>query len=552
MKKIVCFILTAICLSLASGCKDSDFADLYVNPAGTSTVSCEKLMTGVFWSSRWHTMGELYWRYIFDKNHLGIYCQTVGYLNTADRYAGTRGYQQNRWNNFYETLTQYRVLQVTYNELPDADKPNNEVFELLSRAFVYNQLQEVVDIWGDVPYSEAGVLPTTGDLATAYPTYDDAVTVYNEMLDGMDEINTRLAALEGNLSTLTASLLPAQDYINKGDLGAWRRFVNSTRLRMALRVSTQGDLADKGKQIISAILADPGKYPLVETNDQNIKIDADDDAFKNDMGNPWGGVRGAFEDGTNIHAPANFLRVTKTMLDVLGVVGGEAGADPRLAVLVDPVDGGDADGKYQGFDPVASLDVQRTLLDAEPVQYSRPSTATFARNVNFPGIMFTAAETWFIKAEAYQRGYAAGDATAAFKQAVKLSTDYYYWLNGLSAYADPIPAPAAAELDAFAQGLWDKAANKEKVILENKWLHFALIQMREAWADLRRTGYPELTFTPDPESANVQKPPYRMMYPDNERDNNHDNWAAMESKDTYLTTLFWAKPGDYYSLVTSH
>jgi hypothetical protein len=549
MKKILYSLTALVTLIAIAGCSDDLFEKYYSDPSQTTTVSCDKLMTGVFWSARKQTMGDIYWKYVFDKTQIGTLAQTMGFTNSSGRYAGTRSYAQNRWQEFYYTLTQYRVLQETYSGLTEEDKTVNEVYELLARTFVFHQLEEVVDMWGSAPYSEAGLLPNTKDLANAFPKYDEATAIYTEMLNSLDEINTRLTALiGGSFPPLAASVLPYQDYINKGDLTKWQRFANSLRLRMALRVSSQGDLTAKGREVLNQMLSNPSKYPLVETLDQVIKIDADNDAFKNDLGNPWGGVRGCFEDG---ESESSFIRASKAMIDILGVVDGKmtADSDPRTPVFVDTVAAGPKEGLYVGVDPTAAEGIHDAdWSNPNGVQYSRPSRVTFARNVNFPGVIFTAAETWFIKAEAFQQGWAQGDALAAFKRGVVESSSYYYWLNNVSAESPTYTAPAAADMDAFAQKLWDKDVNKQKVILEQKWLNTALIDMRQSWADLRRTGYPALTFLKDNDAPEAKTPPYRLRYPDNERTGNTANWESVKGQDTYYTKIFWAKDGDYYTV----
>lgn len=550
MKKILYSLAAWVALTVIAGCSSDRFEEYYPDPSQTTTVSCDKLMTGVFWSARKQTMGEIYWRYIFDKSQIGTLAQTMGFQNSQGRYAGSRSYAQNRWQEFYNTLTQYRVLQDVYNRLPDEEKTVNEAYELLARTFVYHQLQEVVDIWGSAPYSAAGLLPVTKDLANAYPKYDDAIAIYTEMLDNLDEINTRLAALVDNgLPSLTSSVLPNQDYINKGDLAKWQRFANSLRLRMAMRVSSHGDLTAKGREILNQMLSNSSKYPLVETLEHAVKIDPDDDAFKNDMGNPWGGVRGAFEDG---ETEGSFVRASKAMLDILGI-GNDgkmtADSDPRVPIFIDTISDGPKKGLYAGVDPSDALGTQENNWgNPNGVQYSRPSRVTFARNVNFPGIIFTAAETWFIKAEAFQQDWAQGDDQTAFKRGVAESFAYYYWLYSVSTETPTYKAPGSGEIDAFAQSLWDKAANKQKVILEQKWLNTALIDMRQSWADLRRTGFPELTFSADNDAPEAKRPPYRLMYPDNERTSNTANWEDVKAQDTYYTKIFWAKDGDYYTV----
>lgn len=52
----------------------------------------------------------------------------------------------------------------------------------------------------------------------------------------------------------------------------WERYANSLRLRLAMRVATQGALQAEGRAVIKEILENPADYPLVEEQGNNIFI----------------------------------------------------------------------------------------------------------------------------------------------------------------------------------------------------------------------------------------------------------------------------------------
>ena len=52
----------------------------------------------------------------------------------------------------------------------------------------------------------------------------------------------------------------------------WERYANSLRLRLAMRVATQGALQEEGRAAIKEILENPAGYPLVEEQENNIFI----------------------------------------------------------------------------------------------------------------------------------------------------------------------------------------------------------------------------------------------------------------------------------------
>ena len=80
--------------------------------------------------------------------------------------------------------------------------------------------------------------------------------------------------------------------------------------------------------------------------------------------------------------------------------------------------------------------------------------------------------------------------------------------------------------------------------MTQKWLHFGIMQPTQAWTDIRRTGYPKLSYPEDKgASVIVNNIPQRVKYPNSEVTNNKANYEANTAnfKDDYYTVLFWAK-----------
>jgi hypothetical protein len=527
MKSLFSTLIIAALLLTLSGCSESDFSDLYTDPSKTSTVSCDKLMTGVFFTGKTFTTPE-YWRvFTFDYNFLGRCAQTVGYVNSEDRYAGIgENYFNDRWTHFYYTLAQYRLLEETYGNLPEVSKPDYEIALLLSQIFIYEQLQEIIDLFGDVPFSQAGTLALTGEVESARPGYDKAETLYEKMLDDLDVVNTKLAAYTP--TSLSSAYLPAQDYINKGNVTKWRKFANSLRLRMAMRVADHGSLTAKGQQILSAMLTDPAKYPLVESNDDNIKIDPENNSDFEVMKDSNTGIQ-AIESWSG-----QVNRASKAMVDALQ-------NDPRLPVIYDP----NSEGNYVGMaTDETETEQENNLTDTRVggIYYSAIDTSTFSRNAKYPGMLISAAEVSFIKAEAFQKSYATGNVKTAFVTGVKQSIEFYYWLNHLGTYRTPLTPPSESDVTTFAEQKWDAYSTKEEAIGTQKWLHFSLIDMIEAWDQIRRTGIPALSYPINNLSSAYPNVFDRLRYPIDERNNNAENYAPYQSNDTYYRKLFWAKP----------
>ena len=532
MKKIYFYLILLAAMLSFNFCSDSQYSDRYMNPSQTTAASCDKLMTGVFYTGRVYTFNS-YWRmYTWDNTVIGVYAQTLGFINSAGTiYAANDSYANDRWVHFYNTLTQFRVLQNVYESL-DGDGQNTYlIFKDLAEVFIYDHLSQILDTFGDAPFDKAGYLAITGNVADSYASYQKATDLYSMMLDRLGELYTDIHGLNGKLSTQAARALPLQDFINYGDLNKWEKYCNSLRLRLAIRVASQGQLAAKGKQVATEILN--GNYPLVSTMDEIIKLDAND------------------KDPASFINPDDFRtgyisqsRASQAMLDVLTLAVADE-YDPRLPIMYSK----NAAGEYKGLsthETYAEQEVNLALPESQRV-YSRIDSTTVMYNTKFISPVMTPAEVDFLKAEAYQKGWANGDAKTAFINGILHSTQFYFAENAISPSKDgtSMDIPAEDVITAYAEKAWDAATNKEEVIITQKWLNFGFMQPIQAWNEVRRTGYPQLYFPEDPLAQVLKSLPSRVRYPFSERSYNTANYntqvQAMGGTDDAYIKAFWAK-----------
>jgi hypothetical protein len=91
------------------------------------------------------------------------------------------------------------------------------------------------------------------------------------------------------------------------------------------------------------------------------------------------------------------------------------------------------------------------------------------------------------------------DAQAAYETAVKQSVAFYYYLNSLNTTGGAVLAPPTLEevntfVDASTIAYTGGTTAKLALIWTQKWLHLGFLQSTQAWAEYRRTNYPQLTF----------------------------------------------------------
>lgn len=533
MKKIYSLVMGCAALLSTLSCSDNKYTDQYQDPSQTQTVTCPALMVGI-WQACNTWMNPVYYRYYTSSTTSGRFSGVIGHVNSMGRFSGAgQGYFNTRWKDFYTTVTQYRLLEATYSELDEEDKEANLIFYYLGRSVMEEQLYEVLSLWGGCPFSEAGTLWQTGEIDASKAKYDSETDLYKMILEDLEEVNTYLAST--SLPSSATTYMSAEDYVNKGDVTLWQKYVNSLRLRVATHLASNGDLTDEARGIIQTMLSNPGTYPMVDTNSDNITVAQSDDAFNFDQD-----LQNAIENTT-------YNRMSGFMQRALNA--NTNNPDPRLEVLYD----GNWNNEYIGLDPTESETEQETNMNnsthGTAKYYAALDTSTFTRNPGFPGIWMTAAEVAFMKAEAYANNWANGDAKAEFVNGIKLSTEFYFNLNSTGTYRTPLKAPDDATVEAYAETQWD-ASNPQKAILTQRWIHHGAIQELEAWNVVRRTGYPEIYFKRDVQSIEYPLPLNRLEYPSDEIDYNSENLNNFLNgkEDSWYSTLPWMKEQWYTTI----
>lgn len=342
------------------------------------------------------------------------------------------------------------------------------------------------DRWGDLPYSEAlkGALDIT-------PAYDEQSFIYSSLFSELDNAIDEFDNGAG----------PTGDILYHGEVEKWRRFANSLRVRMALRIS-KVDPA-KAKAEFEAAVED------------GVFTSHADNAIFQYLGN------GAFDNPWYL----SFLTrtdnaVSKTMVDMLLALD-----DPRLQAYADPVNPGEPD-TYAGMPyGVGNGEAGGYGFD----QVSLPnSTNVIAKDSGVP--ILTYAQILLFLAEGAANGWDAGGTAANFYNAAIKASMEQWGVFDEAEYNNYVQHPAVA---------YDPA-KATQLIGEQKWIA-TFMQGYEAWAEWRRLGYPDLQ--PAPAAANNSgQIPRRQAYPASESQNNKANYdqaVTRQGADNLDTKVWW-------------
>lgn len=496
MNKIL--ITIAVFLAL-SGC--TKLEDLNVNVKDFATVSGESLYNGAtrqfinqLSNENVNSNVTLYWM-----QHLAA----TTYPDESRYDMTSRGITINTWNTMYRlVLMNYkdaaRVLETqALAGISQAQRDNQlAIIEIMS-VFAWSYL---VENFGDIPYSEAL------DYHFTSPVYDDALTIYKDLISRLDIAMNKL--------TLSEAGMPAGYDNIFGDTtdgtAMWYKFANTLKLRMGLMLyDVDAGYSKTVAETASSHVFTEGdvmtmNYLSAAPNQNQQYID-----FIQSGRNDYvvtSNIIDAMQPTTPV-TENNFLNVTVT--------------DPRLRFYAVPV--------VTSNPPTYTGGLQGRANSYTTYSHVNPLHLTPDR----PWIIMDYTEAEFLLAEAAERGFSAGGtAESHYNNAVKSSI--VYW-GGTEAEADAYLAqPSVAYSTAFT--------NWKQKIGTQAWLAYWL-RGNTIWNSYRRLDYPRLLPTPEYKQG-INRVPIRLFYPVAEQTLNAANYEAASEKiggDSPLTRLFFDK-----------
>lgn len=518
MRKLV-YTSLAVAAVFLSSCTQGDFEDAYRDPSTVTSTTVPKQFAG-FMKINFEDVIPSYWNYFTVLRTTSLnYTQAHGFLNSTGRYIPGAAVND-RWNRYYKFITQYRELEKVMGSLSPAEQTENRIYTITSTIYLYDHTEKMIDNFGDIPFSQAGRISSTGgNYANASAKYDNQIELYTKMLDELKAFSAELNTI--TLSTKVGVEFKNQDLINKGDLVAWKNYCNSLRLRILNRVSAVSSFTARANSEITEIISE-GK--LVDENAENIAFRV----YTQDVDLDTSGFIDALETGYNNIAP-------KLMIDHMNT-----NADPRLPWLFEK---GQTATVFTGLDPLVASGAQdQSIVDGKIAVYNR---SVISRNKWLPGTLINAAEVNLLLAEYYTRNGNAATAKTHFEKAIRQSVEYYVRLGDKADVLTwkPTTEPTATEIEAYITAInfagATTAAAQLELIAFQKYIHYNVMQADESWAEQRRLKLPVLFFMEDETSSIRKTPPTRWTYPNSESVYNPDNYNAVKANDNLSTKIFW-------------
>jgi hypothetical protein len=416
--------------------------------------------------------------------------------------------------NYYDGY--FDILEDLQYSINGADAAGPKYFGGTSRVLKAYVYQMLIDMYGNVPYTEA--LKGTANLA---PKLDDQKTIYEDLIKVLD---TAITILKANpLSAAYAS----SDIVFGSSVSTantrWIQFANSLKLRILIRQSRiSGRDAYITTEINKAAATTEGFLP-VGTDVGSTPGYIASAGKLNPFYENWG-----YTATNTTQSLGRYPRPTQFLYDML-INNNDTF---RLKRLAWPNGGEGSLPEIIGNYTFVPFGIASGYLAASSsyIGSSQIKKGDYAR----PMILMTSAEIQFLLAEAKQRYGAtitpSGAAQTYYEEGVKQS----FRLTGTTA----ANGTAATTLLTSGKDLadWTASTDKLKAIWMQKWLALVNYSGLEAWSEYRKNNYPN---TPPSASTAANAPrPVRLFYPQSESSAN-PNVPVQAATAVFTDRLFW-------------
>ncbi|MEI6433347.1 MAG: SusD/RagB family nutrient-binding outer membrane lipoprotein [Bacteroidota bacterium] len=546
MKTIIKLSLGLFLALYVSGCT-KNFDKINENPNLPAEVSTPTLLTAAqkglcdniydeWWGGRQSMLWAQYW---VQRNY-----------PSEDRYAIRQTVNNQYWRFIYRNVMNLmEIIKLNKGAETKAKAAvygdNNSQIAVATILKVW-AMQIMADTYGDIPYSEA----FRGDIDPAVsiptPKYDKLTAIYasfeTELKAAVDMINLGSGFTTG-------------DVIFQGDMEKWKKFGNSLRLRVAMRISNTDNY-----KAAKAIVAEVGIDGLMTSNSDNA-VFAYIGAEPNNspLYDAW--WTSARNDFTVAKPFINILKgVNDTLNNKINPFNGLI--DPRLQIFtrLDRRLFPDIGTEYYGI-PYGMTEGQTQQYWGKKLAPSWYGLAAYSSlyapvilNAKYAPVYMEYAEVEFMLSEmnTWDQTHYINGVTASIDHwrdiSVKLEGRDASWVSDFN-----------AQRDAYITAL--PAAGKETVLTQ-KYLAF-YNQAYQSWAEYRRTGEPAFLLKPGEQTSvgtdgtpimfvpllsyTITDLPRRLTYPQQEFTVNGTNASAAATAvgvggDKMTTQLFWQLP----------
>jgi hypothetical protein len=442
-------------------------------------------------------------------------------LSNASWYAGDKYLQNDAWASAYFDVA-YRdqvkyivdLLQITKDK---AEYGNMHQIARVMKVMIFHR---ITDIYGDIPYSGAGL----GYYERIFtPLYDKQQEIYMDMLKELDEAATKLDPAKDKPGSA--------DLIYRGgpnSIQQWKKLAYSMMLRLGMRL-TKVD-AGLAKTWVEKAYAGG----LIQSNTDNAFILHDATGGRTTVNRNSNILAGEWNATSN-----GEVFLSKTFVDLFKNTN-----DPRLQFISKIKSNGSTDpaeqiGMPNGFDQNGGAkDISGAAGYPGDINNYSTIRSDILLKLDGPTFLVSFAQNEFLLAEAAKRGWSVGgNAQTHYNNGIRASMEQLSQYNSSATISN-------ATIDAYLLANPYADASGFEQINTQYWAT-GFLDWYEIWANWRRSGFPVLTPVNYPGNATGGTIPRRMLYPASESSANAENFQTAISRqgaNSFTTRVWWDKP----------
>jgi hypothetical protein len=493
MKRIIKYSLIGILTLFYTAC-EQDLDELNTNKTDAIAIDPAFQLNRAIISSSYSSL-------IYD---MGIVQQIIspnsGVLTGANYNQDNRDATDDAWVQFYRDVIR-NTRDVIFRASEDPDRANlvNMARILQSYAFMV-----LTDTYGEIPYFDGGNGFTEGIFL---PAYDPQEAIYDDIIQELGQASAALNA-SGKIETA--------DVLYGGNIDKWKKFGYSVLLRAGMRLSAVDPT--RAQQVVQSAV----QGGVILTNDDNAVVWHDDN-YANGVGNTLNAT-----EANNYYLTEPFVSYLQDNNDprLASIAVTYVGATSGPGQVLGPDGNGSNDPSIQvgmplGFDNNTIADVAEDLGLASFYEFAQADRERVTKRTA-PGWLVTAAQTNLLLAEAAQRNWISGDAGEYFEDGIRAHM-VQLGLHDEGAAIDP------ADIQAYIANNPLNAGTELEQINTQYWVA-SFLNGPEAFANFRRSGYPDLDPNPFPGKDISGDFINRLTYPNSEISVNTENVNAAISR----------------------
>lgn len=483
MKRRYTYLLAGLCAVLLCACTGG-FRDINDDLSGITDEELEADNNGLGYRLDIIQQG-IYFNYDFGKGKNWPFQLTqnlsadmfCGYMHDPKPLQGgshNSDYNlQDGWNSAMWQFTYSYIMPEIYR-LEQTASELTPPFYAIAKILKVLVMQRVTDYYGPVIYTRFGAQGTE-----CVP--DSQQEVYMRFFDDLDQAAGILFDAVEKQPLSGKSEFGKFDLLLDGSYASWLRLANSLRMRLAVRLAVAAP--EKARAEFRKALDNP--YGVIESSTGNAAVKT-----TGIYSNPLGAINRSWNEAA----------MNASMESIL--VGYR---DPRMEKYFERCAESVVITGQHGVSETIVLD-SRFRGIRQGTAFTHNYYAAYSRlavEMTTDAVLMTAAEVWFLRAEAALRGWTDEDPASCYSSGVTAS--FAQWqLSGVGDYlsSDAMAAdyhdPVDSQNDITARcrvtPRWDDAADDElklERIITQKWIAM-YPEGCEAWAEQRRTGYPRL------------------------------------------------------------